>query len=61
MKAARTRKQARLAAGLTIPQLAHKLGRKPSTIASYERIGCDNAALAVAWSRILGVHLEIFL
>jgi transcriptional regulator with XRE-family HTH domain len=61
LKAAVARKQARLSAGLTIPQLARKLGRKSSTIAIYERRGCNNAALAVAWSRLLECRLEIFL
>lgn len=55
------RKRAREAANLTVEQLARKLGRKASTIRVFERKGCNNAALAQAWSRTLNCRLELFL
>ncbi len=55
------RERSRKEAGLSIEQLAKRLGRNPDYIARLEREGRVPEHLAHAWSRALECRKEIFL
>jgi ribosome-binding protein aMBF1 (putative translation factor) len=55
------RREAREAAGLTIEELAKKLGYSPAYIERIERLGNAPRFLAGVWSETLGCKISLFL